>query len=382
MKSNNIKIYIVLFAFLGFAGISRANEQQDISKSFKVSKGGLLKVTLMNGNVSITSWDKLEVSVYIEGAGDKEANQIKINQSGNTITVDDNGGWGWSNDKDVKVKVPVDFNASVNTNAGDITVSDKLGGYFKAFSGGGDITAKDISGATDISTNGGDISVSNIGNDVNLSTKGGDVHCANISGKAEINTMGGSVKMGNVTGSASVSTFGGDISTGNIGGKAEIKTLGGSINVNRVSGDANLSTNGGDVNLEGASGSVTAKTLGGNVKLKNIKGSVNAKTNSGDVSVELTPSGKSESRISTLNGGITLYVPSTAKVNINARVRAYGWWTSGDENKYIISDFKAKSMESSDHSNGVRATYILNGGGETIELTSVNDKIRIKQLNK
>ena len=211
MKQNKLKLIVTFIAMFAFSGLLKANEPQDVNKTFKVNKDGILKVSLMSGSITIASWDKMEVAVNVEGADEKEANQIKMNQSGNTITIDDQGGWGWSNDKDISIKVPVEFNAVVNTNSGDISIKDDLAGYFKAYSGGGDINTANITGSTNISTNGRDVTIGNIASDLDLSTKGVDVRVQNVSGKAEISTMGGSVKVGDVNNNLDISTFDGDI---------------------------------------------------------------------------------------------------------------------------------------------------------------------------
>ena len=194
--------------------------------------------------------------------------------------------------------------------------------------------------------------------------------------------MGGDINLGNVGNDATLNTFGGEISLGNIGGNAILKTMGGNIYADKIGGSASVSTNGGNIQLKGVSNNIKARTLGGNLSLKNVKGAAIASTNSGDVDIEFLSIGTDESHISTLNGGITVYLNSSVKATINASVRNYGWWDESESKKYIESDFKAKSFDANKNSNKVTAEYELNGGGPVITLKAMNGKIKIKRLNK
>jgi hypothetical protein len=48
----------------------------------------------------------------------------------------------------------------------------------------------------------------------------------------------------------------------------------------------------------------------------------------------------------------------------------------------VRSEFKAESYEQDDDEREIRATYKLNGGGELIELKTVNSDITLKKARK
>ncbi len=375
------KLILVLLILTAASFYVYANSNSEVTKTFKVNKGGTLKVALAAGNISIETWNKDEVTVKVDGVDEEDRNLLDITQSGNTINVEFKGSGGWGSN-DVSISVPSEFNLNLNTNQGDIDLNNNLQGSFQAYTAGGDISLKDVSGKTNVKTNGGDVTAGNITGDLDLSTNGGNIKVGNVSGKGEVRTMGGSINMDNVSKDLNAKTFGGDINIGNIGGNAKISTMGGSINLKKISGNANVQTNGGNIKLLGASGYTKAKTLGGNISLYNITGSIDANTASGDIYAELTPSGKGQSSISTLNGKIKLLIDPNAKATVQADVKTGGWDSGDDSGKMIESDFPAKTYEKGNHGGNISGTYLINGGGDLIKLSTMNDKIEIKKLKK
>lgn len=374
------KLILVLLFLSAAAHYVYANEKSGDSRTFKVNKGGTLKLTILSGDVTIYSWDKNELNVTLEGADESDYSQLKIEQSNNTITIQKSYSSGWSS-TDVKINLPEEFNIEVKTNQGDVDLDSNIKGYVNVYTGGGDITTKNIAGKTNLKTNGGDIRTNNISGDLNLSTNGGDIRIGDVIGEGNIRTMGGSINTGNISRDLIAKTFGGDISIGSVGGSALITTMGGSISLEKVSGNATLKTNGGNIKLLGATGFVKSKTLGGNITLYNINGSVDANTSSGNIYVELNPSGKNSSSLNTLSGGIKLMVNPDAKATIEAEVKLHGW-DNDEKEKMIESDFPYKSYNSGSQSGSVSATYLLNGGGTLIKLSTMNDKIKIRKLKK
>ena len=376
MKSMKLLIAVIFLFSVTASAIGR--EESDVSKTFKVGKGALLKVSLTTGDISINVWNKAEVSVNLDGVSQSDMDQITLKQDGNTILVSDNGAGGWSNNIDAVISVPAQIDLDVSTNYGDIECSGNLVGNVKASSNAGDLVFRNVQGKVSMNTNGGDIRIGSVGGTLNLSTSGGDIETGSVGFTADVTTMGGSIKMGSVGKDLTLSTMGGDINLGSVGGNATVSTLGGSISLDKVGGSASLRTNGGNIRLLGADGEVKAKTFGGNITLKNIKGSVNAYTSAGDVEIELYPSASGENKVSTMSGGIKLSLPSNAKATVEATVRASGG--SEYDEKLIDSDFPSANYDV--RHDEVHAVYQINGGGAKISLKSMNDKIRIRKISK
>lgn len=376
---------VLLIVFTLLFGLSVPTNAQDGSevrtKSFSVKKGGTLYVNLTEGDVIISTWNKNEVYIKIKSDDKEEISGISLTLNNNTVKISnrDGGGWGWSGDISVNVSIPSEFNIEVNTQSGDVSQNGDIKGTVTVFTAGGDIRLQGITGKTVLKSNGGDITTGNIGDDLLLSTNGGDVSTGYVSGTTNINTMGGDITVRTASKDLKVSTMGGDITLGDVGGKAEVKTMGGSISVKKISGDAIIDTYGGDISLSGATGNIEATTYGGNIRMSNISGAVNLDTKSGNIYLELNSMGNNNSKIKTMNGGIILKLPSNAKATVIATVKYRGKWRQDDEKYDIISDFKTSTIDNKGDTGVTNAVFQLNGGGNKIELYSINGNIEIRK---
>lgn len=363
--------------------IAFARDEGSRSKSFTVTKGGTVEVSTSIGDIHISTWEKNEVDVKVEGLDDEDLDKVKMRQEGNTVRVTYRAHWsGWSSHVSFDINVPSQFNVDLNTSGGNLEIRGKLAGKVDGSTSGGDIRLGSVSGGpVDVSTSGGNISADRIDGDGTLKTSGGDIQVGNVNGSLNANTSGGNIEITTVTKSLDARTSGGDITIGDVGGEAQVSTSGGNVSVGKVSGKATLNTSGGDIELKGASGRVTARTSGGDVRLQNVTGSIDAKTAGGEVEAELIPSGKGESRLSSAGGDIRLYIAENSKATIEATIRLQGWGFHKD--RYVVkSDFPSESYETDEDGGEIRAVYKLNGGGERVELNTVNSNIEIHKLRK
>src|SRR5205085_11540719 len=197
----------------------------------------------------------------------------------------------------------------------------------------------------------------------------------------EVFSGGGHIRMGNVSRAVRARTRGGDIIVGDISGEARIATDGGQIEVGKVAGNAILKTAGGHIVLRGGVGMVIAKTAGGHIRLEKVTGGVEAVSAGGNITAELVPDGTSQSRLTTSGGNINLYVPRTSRVTIHARIRIQGDWDSSMQRCDILSDCHPESYERNGRAKEIRATFHLNGGGESITLEAADGMIEIRTFD-
>ena len=347
-------------------------------QTFQVNKGGTLEVSIGSGDINVSPWEKSEVFVKAEGIDPDEVNNLKMSQVGNNVRVSFHPEWG-SRHMRFTFNIPMDYNTDLHTSGGDIRLQGNFRGTIQGSTSGGDIrVGGDVDGTLDMSTSGGDVIAGKVTGKVTLHTSGGDVQMSDCSGDADLSTSGGGINVGNVGKTLSARTAGGDIVIGNVGGEATVSTAGGEIRVGKVTGSVTVKTAGGDIELKGGSGLVRAKTAGGDITLTDLSGSVEASTAGGDISAELRPSGSGRSRLSSSGGDLVLYVPANAKANIDAVIDIRGRW---EEDEYdITSDFKPTTYDKKKDEKEIHATFNLNGGGETIELETVNGNIEVRQL--
>jgi DUF4097 and DUF4098 domain-containing protein YvlB len=352
--------------------------QSRVSRSFQVGAGGSLTVTAGLGDILISSGARNQVSVDVDGLDEAEAGQLSIEQSGNGVHVDYRPTRGSRRRAVVfRIQVPDQFNLNLRTAGGDISVEGSLTGNIDATTSGGDIRLGDVNGKIQAKTAGGDIQAGTVRGDAKLGTSGGDINLRNADGVVEVSTSGGDIILGDVGRTLTAKTAGGDIRIGNVGGEANVTTAGGDVRVGVVSGSASLKTAGGDIECRGASGQVTARTAGGSLRLMDITGSVDASTAGGDVHAELNPGGNGTSRLSSSGGNVRLALPESARAVVNARIRLQRGWGGRTRDYQINSDFRAQDQQIDEANNEIRAVYILNGGGERIDVETVNGNINI-----
>ncbi len=388
LRTAGLTITLMLTVFAGLA----ASEQDSRSKSFTVTKGGTLDISVGGGDIRVGTWEKNEVFVRADGLSLSDLERLEMTQSGNNVTVRLRPRWSTFRNVRFEVKLPTEFNTELKTSGGDIEFEGALKGKVKGSTAGGDIRLRDVVGTVDMTTAGGDIRAETVGGDVYLKTSGGNIELGDVAGKAEVATSGGDIRVTRVGKSLRAKTAGGDIKVGDVGGEAEISTSGGDIRVGKVSGKVSLSTGGGDIQLKSASGSVKANTTGGDLELLDVSGTVEGKTAGGDVVAEMRPSGQGESSLSSSGGSIKLYVAENARVTIEATIGLrYGWswgkqgyygWAWGRKSHEIRSDFKADKYETNEDDKEIHAVYTLNGGGEVITLETVNSNIEIRKLRR
>ncbi len=385
MKQHRFFSMVFLFALPILMAFTPLDDQSTRSKSFTVTKGGLIEVSVDGGDIRVSSWEKNEVFVRAEGIDEDNLDRLKMDQSGNTVRVEYRNRRGWnSGHTRFEISVPTQFNTDLRTSGGDIEIRGDIDGRIKGSTSGGDVILGNLSkGTVDLSTSGGDMRTGDIQGDVNLRTSGGDIELGKVGGNADVKTSGGDIRVVSVGKTLKASTSGGDISIGDVGGEATVSTSGGDVKVRRVAGWASLSTSGGNIELLGASGKVKANTSGGDIRLEDITGSIEAATAGGDVSAELKPTGTGRSRLSSAGGEITLFIPENAKATIEAIIEIEGRWGRRNKEYEIKSDFKEDTYDKSgrdDDDREIRAIYKLNGGGEDIMLRTVNSNIYIKKL--
>ncbi len=373
-KTNRFSLMLtaLLVLILSVSGLS----QDKITKSFQVKKGEILSVKV-SGDVRVTSWNKDEVYVEVTGLDVDDAEDLRMKQEGNTVSIQLKSRYGAS----FSIKTPEQFEFDVKTSGGELSFTGNFTGNIVGTTAGGDVKAQNVNGNVTLTTAGGDVSCNDVTGDVKLTTAGGDVRAGNIGGEAKLTTAGGDIIVNNASKTISLSTAGGDIRINSVGGEVKASTSGGDISVGTVKGTAKLNTSGGDIKLSGANGNVSANTSGGDIRLEKLYGSVSANTSGGEVYVELTPDGSDDSKLNSSGGNLKLLIPENSKATIEALIDVHSKKDLKEKYK-VISDFKFDSYVVDDDEREIRATINLNGGGKLIKLSTSNSNIEVKKLNK
>lgn len=136
-----------------------------------------------------------------------------------------------------------------------------------------------------------------------------------------------------------------------------------------------LRTINGGVRLDGLSGEIHAKTTNGGVKGQNIiPETIEASSVNGGVEIELSaPLDSTDSvEITTVNGGVSLGMPSESKATITARAVNGG---------VRVNDLDIKQDEEPhEFERRRRLSGTLNGGGAKVSISTTNGGVRLSRI--
>jgi hypothetical protein len=252
--------FLVALAVLGMVLNSSilAGENALHKKNYNVKMGEKFLAQMSSADIILSSWDKEEVSIIVEGK-EKISDYFKFNfgyengvVSVKTEKKSDFSLFSFSKDFKIIVKVPSKFVLNLKTSGGDISV-------------------KNVEGKKEISTSGGDILVENFNGELNAQTSGGDIAVTKYSGKSVLNTSGGDIVVTAHKNELEAKTSGGDIQIEATEGKILAETSGGDIilNYNGQNSGIELGTSGGDISI------VLSSNFAADVLLKTSGGSIN-----------------------------------------------------------------------------------------------------------
>ncbi len=274
--------------------------------------------------------------------------------------------------------VPSQCSLDLQTQAGDITVSDRLSGALQATTAGGDIRIRGAAGPVEVTTAGGNIVLGNIGGPVRAKTAGGGIRIGNVNGNATAATSGGNIQVGHVEGTARLKTAGGDVALLGATGAVQAKTSSGQIHIGETEASVRAAAVGGSVRIEGARGRVSVETNGGSIDLLQVRGPVRAQTSAGSIVAQIATTRKifGASSLRTATGDVRVYLPPTLPVTIDAAIASAG-------GHKIVSDFPLQIQGSRPAfaPSTVRGRGALNGGGGLLKIRCTGGNIEILKLD-
>ncbi|MBL9139211.1 MAG: DUF4097 family beta strand repeat protein [Verrucomicrobiales bacterium] len=321
------------FALLSISAAAFAADlrSDSVEKTFKAADGGRLVIETDRGSLAVSGHDSDEVRVtvnrkVVRGSDSAAAevlkdHKVEFSQDGGVIRVicdlPGTDSWGFGKPQleiDIQAQVPRRFNVEATT-------------------AGGSVTARQIKGAVLLKTSGGSLHIDSIEGSLQGKTSGGSIRASDLSGEIDLHTSGGSISIDKASGSA-----------------LKANTSGGSIRLVGISSPADVKTSGGSIEVEATAGPLTAGTSGGSIRAEfsqPLKGDVVLKTSA---------------------GGITVALPGSAAVNLDASTSAGS----------VRSDF-AVDGGSNDGKDRSSLKGSINGGGPALRLRTSAGSIKIRR---
>ncbi len=363
--------------------------------SFKIHKikGDISIKGIPGMTVHIEEKVRIRAATKMQAVNQFEEYRATVMQKadGNVVEVIGAGHWPSRIDFSYVITTPANISVLAYTSGGDIELRN-ITGQIEVKTSGGDLDLGNIIGKLTAKTSGGDIDLSHGQGNLFLSTSGGDIVIANTEGKINAHTSGGDIEVNYNSGDVMVSTSGGDIKLYSIQGKqVSGRTSGGDIDAEDITAELNVQTSGGDLNIEDTRGTVKASTSGGDIDISNIFGAadvitsggsivggglygkINARTSGGDIEIEKSfdPSLPDHSvTLKNSNGNIYLTLPEKFPGNFDVVVK--GGYSLG----VIDSEFPLTITRKQ---NEVRGMGNIGSGHYLIRLGTYNGQIVIEK---
>jgi DUF4097 and DUF4098 domain-containing protein YvlB len=348
-------------------------------KAIATTTSGSVRFGLVTGNVEAR-----------DAGGD-----ISVNNAGGTVNAHTTSG-------------SITLHATKGTvdasNAGGNIRIDAAGAEVVASTTSGSIILGSVVGGVQAKNAGGDVRIESAGGDVVAHTTSGSIRVGEVKGKAaELRNSGGNIEVGTAEGALTIRTTSGSINVPRVKGKLDARNSGGGISVGQADADVVLETTSGSIKVKAAKGAVVAKNSGGDVilgevandatirttsgsiivgrvkgkleahnsggeiKISDARETVFAQTTSGTVQVTFGAAPQGECRLEVAGGGITVGLPTTAAMDVDAR-------SSGGR---IITELPLATTVKGEQRSGVLQGK-LNRGGPTLVLRSSSGDIRVK----
>lgn len=193
----------MLDTLLEFVGEMRQildpNEVQDklVEKNLAVHSGEKLHLDLVSGGaVSITGWDREELSIQVKiGGRGSKGSEVDISKTPDGVSINGHNPRRrtvFSENHSYLIQVPMRFDLELKSSGGNIQIAN-VSGLIKCLSMGGNIDLKNLRGEISIKTMGGNISLEDSAVNGTLETLGGKVRVRNVQGIVTGISPGGKV---------------------------------------------------------------------------------------------------------------------------------------------------------------------------------------------
>ncbi|HET7622492.1 MAG TPA: DUF4097 family beta strand repeat-containing protein [Gemmatimonadaceae bacterium] len=262
-----------------------------IDTTVALSGNGTVDLSLVSGEIVVTSWNRSEVRVHATS----ERGILRFDASPSRVTLGVRSDRGRLGDTRYEITIPKSARVVANGVSGDVSTTG--GSDVEAHSVSGDVKVVDATGRVSIESVSGDASAQKVGAGVKASTVSGELTLSDITGDVDANTVSGDIVLDGVRASfVRTNTTSGDVrfmGTLDPKGRYEFNSHSGDIRIGIPGGGATLDvhTFSGDVDSDfpmtlqpgsrsGERGKGMQFTIGGG------GARITAQTFSGDITIE------------------------------------------------------------------------------------------------
>jgi DUF4097 and DUF4098 domain-containing protein YvlB len=199
-------------------------------------------------------------------------------------------------------------------------------------------------------------------------TSSGSINIRKARGRLEAKDSGGNISIGEAGGDVAGQTSSGSIEIRTAKGTVDARDSGGDIRIEQADGQTVARTSSGTIRIGLAKGRVEARNSGGGIEVGEARDAVLAETSSGPIRVSFSAPPKAESRLEVSGGGVTVGLPASAALDLNAR-------SSGGR---VVSEMALTLAVHGEQRPG-ELRGRLNGGGPALILRASSGDIWLKK---
>ncbi len=307
------------FAIIGSFLALSAFAGEKVDQQLNVAANSNITIENVRGKITITGWNKNEVSVT--GELDEKAEKFIFEKNDNgilikVVTPRDIGHGSYSNEDGSNLVINLPQNARVN---------------FDGIST--DVKAKNLQHGSELKSVSGDIVAVNLADHIEISTISGDINTIDLSGKISLNSVSG------------------EISDKNSQGRLRIEAVSG--NIAAISNANNVS----------------AHAVSGEIKLNLQKvDELELNTVSDDVNVILSLNNDGIIKANSVSGDINLFFQN----NVQASFRL-----SSSVNDDIVNKLTDKKAKTAKYGPGASLNFATGNGNGSVRINTVSGDIKV-----
>lgn len=359
-----------------------AENRDELHQTYDLVPGGTVSVTNISGYIRITTWDenRVRVDAVKRGAstdGYPGGVQVSATPSviviravvGQTLVARNRDGRG---DVDIEVKVPrTALLNPITTVSGDVRVIGPVA-QLTARSQSGTIEARDVKGATSLTTSSGTLVASGIGSpnaDSVLISMSGAISVERAAGRVTARSTSGTVTVTDSDGDVGADSTAGAVVVDRARGRVNAASQGGKVVLRNIEQGANARAVAGPVEITGAKGRIVATTISGSIVLSAVDSrDVQVRSTNGNVNFDGQISRDGRYAFETFAGSILLVIPADSQFNL----------TATSHNGSINTEFPIR-VEGGNLGADRQLRGTAGQGGAEIIATGFNGRIEIKK---
>ncbi len=254
-------------------------DQQSVDQRIEMPADGVVRITVVRGEVEVLGWDKNEIEVH--GFLDEDTEKFIFKVDGREAVVEvkiprSNSGWLTKDETDIIVRVPIMSHVDVAGVSTDVEV-DGTHAVIEVGVVSGDVSIDGGSDRINLNTVSGEIELRNSHGRIRVKTVSGDIESFKTSGMSDYGTVSGSILIESGSEELDLETVSGDVEV------ARTKIL--AISGHSVSGDIDIRGEmkpGASIDFDNVSGSIRLKFQG------DIDAKFDLETGSGSIRNRLT----------------------------------------------------------------------------------------------